>query len=897
MRLIIALLLLLSFSSAFASKEEFIDRYKEVGLENGKIVADFYISPFNDNLHYFFRLKPDLIDDLARAKGIIHKDDSLWNYYTEHEKTVIKARAEKIKRNSDVIFWMLSLVATILGVITAFKLLTYHTAGEDEKNERYDSLKWLKTSLAAAFSTAVFFFPNFYNGHSTIADVALAHFRFVGFYLEQFSLSSLTSSYEKSQFILDDSKYKGSSENAIANYQATALVNNMLVYLESEKEFHRNTLTNKIYDFPEKYLHIEKDSVSFYMTPDVHKYKKQSQLLHKAGYYNLARVKLDEKTADKIYPIVIVPVQTESEIASGWKTYENQLKRKFSDKYEDSATYIRLASYYYHHNSYLNALANKLQALAPTQALKAAEYLESYACEDEKERRYEARKALENNLLNHNYCLVKNGSSVVLAAESGNLEKAVSITEEIADELKQLLITTNQSLYESVKFQGNQKLLIEATQKGISYFFRNEAQIKQAGIMNNQLARYLNNSVKANIVGNGFFIDDENLETRVNSGTPLSLDTAYQEYISHFSILPDTYADFEISKRFENYSSLKSSTDEQKDTSTIYNTIMSFRNNYEESYNVGSNKEFSEMEEPSLAAIKIGVSLIDFAFDVTTLRIGLSYIGTKDSAKASKASAKNHATTESISIKNVMSFSLKKILDLAQTIISPLSYIAVAAFAVGFWNAHIVPNVLPVTHFVAEQAIILNHTVLLLFPALIGLRFFNKNDADNWRYITVAITGYVFSLIFLKFFIDIAFIATSVMGSFFVKLFLFESYELFAINTESSSIASLVLNGVFFLIIGILIPWIIYTTILKICFSSVLAIIKKLHINDDFLNFAIKALQFIDLMITILCPLVWIFNRVRSPREPKAVRPEPKNNAKGESKQKTSETKEEPTTN
>ena len=100
------------------------------------------------------------------------------------------------------------------------------------------------------------------------------------------------------------------------------------------------------------------------MSPSVHNYKKNTQLLYKAGSYDLTRVKLDQNTADKIYPIQIIPASSESEIASGWKVYEAELKKRFSDKYEDSATYIRLASFYYHYNSYVNVLEKKLVALA-----------------------------------------------------------------------------------------------------------------------------------------------------------------------------------------------------------------------------------------------------------------------------------------------------------------------------------------------------------------------------------------------------------------------------------------------------------------------------------------------------------------------------------------------------
>lgn len=888
MRIIITLFLLLTFSSAYAYEEEAVQRYKDVGLENGKIVADFYISPMNDTLHFFFRLKPELIDELARANGIIDKNDTLWNFYSLHEQKIYKERALIIERLSFAIFSLISLIALQLSIISALSLLLYHMAGENERNEQYDkskALKWFTGSMTAV----LLLFPNVYKGIDNLAVFILADSRFIGLGFEQLTLSSITSGQQRQNFILDTSEYKGASENSFANYLATNLVNNMSVYLQSEKNFHRNTHTNKLYEHPEKFIHTENEFILFYMSPNVHNYKKNTQLLYKAGSYDLTRVKLDQNTADKIYPIQIIPTTSESEIASGWKVYEAELKKKFSDKYEDSATYIRLASFYYHYNSYVNVLEKKLVALAPTKALKAAEFLEAYACENDKERRFDARKAVETGNFERNYCLYKNGNSIAVTAESGNLNKAITLTNEIADEIKQLLLTTNKSLYESVKFSGVEKLLIEATQRGSNYYFRNAARIKQAGMIDNQLARYLNNGVTAKIVGKGFFIDDSNLESRVNSTTPLNLDIAYQEYISNFSILPSKYADSKISKRFENYASLKSSTDEQTDSSSIYSTVMSIINTYEDNYNLNNITDFTEMEEPNLAAQKFGLNLQDIGVDIISVKLLLGFVSSGESAKASKAKAKNFKGMGDISFKDILSFGQEKIISIAQKIVSALDFIAITAIGVGIFYAYIVPYIHPILHFVSEQAILLNHTVLLLFPSLILLRLFNKNDADNWRYIKLAITSTFFSLIFMKLFIDSVFYLVSETSGYALKLALFNLYDAISINTDSSNPIDVVKSCIFFLTVAAFIQWMVYTTLFKLYFTAMLTVLRKLHINDDFLNIVLKALGFIDMLLSILCPLIWILSGVRKAYKKSSVVKDKNNKEKGEAKQKTPE--------
>ncbi|HIE2280359.1 TPA: hypothetical protein ACXK4S_000685 [Pseudomonas aeruginosa] len=870
MRLIIALLLLLSFSSAFASKEEFIDRYKDVGLENGEIIADYYVHPFNETLHFWFRLLPGPVDDLARANGIIEKDDSLWNYYTEHEQKIFKERAEEIQRVLFVIWMFFSYIAFSLSCITACHLLEYHLAGEAEGNEEYDKLLFVKTLFFAMLGLCLML-PNTYNGNANLITAIGLQARFIGFGGEQFVHSGHMATHQRDQFILDTTNYEGKSENAIANYIALGILNNSLVYLQSEKEFHRNTHTNKIYEHPEKFVHVENETIQFYMTPDTHDYLRNSMLLYSGGSIALGRIKLDEKTAEKIYPVQIIPTSSESEIASGWKVYEAELKKKFADKYEDSATYIKIASLYFHYNSYLNALENKIVELTPTKGLKAAEYVEALACETETDRRFDARKALENNLFERNYCLMKNGNSIVLTPESGNSERAVQIITEISSEINSLLLTANKSLYESTKMTFSEKVLIEALQKGTGFFFRNEARIKQNSLINNQLARYLNNSVTVNNVGEGFFIDDSNLESRVNNGNPLNLNLAYEEVTSQFTIIPNDFSDFNISKRAENYTSSKSSADEQSDTSTLFSAVMSIRKRYEENYNLnnaGDTERLHDMLDQNIAAQNFGTSLIATGVDIIKLKIGLGIIGGKSAIKGSQASAKNQKGMSLVDVKNIITGGFKKLIAFAQNIFSALDGLAFWMIFVGLFFTVVIPNIVPITHFMAEQGVLLNQTVLILFPALIALRLFNKNDKDNWQYIYAAFRGFFLSLLFLKLMVDICFILISVVSNYVAVEFLQDVYSMIVINTDSSNPADIALSAITFLFFACMFQWIILTLTLKMFFSMMISFIQALQIHDDFLDFALRALKFIDVVLSILCPLIWIFNLVNK-KKPK----------------------------
>lgn len=854
MRLIIALLLLLSFSSAFAGQvefeKEFVDRYKDKGIQNGKIIGlNHELHPFNSALHRIFEFNPALVDDIARAKGIIEKDDSLYNAHNLEKRRVIENRAKPLNNIKRIILYTVSTLAIFLG-IASLCIYGYRRATH---SDNVPSIKIFATAVVLAILLNN---PYSYKGNGSITEALFIHAYLFTYQTIQANYTNVISYIQNGEVQTEFSEYKGASEHIAAYVTNSNLYNYSMKYLQSDKFFHRNFDPTDVYASPERYVHVNDKSIEFYMEPQTHNFKVRNLALHKGGSINLHYAEIPDVLSDKIKPLTIVAGNNLNDLGL-WKNYETKLKENTSIKEQD----IKALSYIFHNNTLLNHFKNEIPRLFIKQ-LKTAEFTESYKCESLSERRFDARKSLEKGYYEHNYCLVKDNGSIKLAASSGNKDNAIANFKEINDEIQLIRLEANKSMWHSFQFSKQNERLIEAAQRGHIFFLNNYAEIIRSKTPDAQFYKLINSNMSFTAFGTDFFIDDESMPVRKNDNNIINFADVFQEIVSSIPISQRDLINVDMAELQKTVITNNSNVaDPKNNLSTIWEIISNIVLDIDKTYFYdGACKSDCLIRDIDTlsSAQKLGYSFISLANDIIMTNIALNFLSSKDTVKNAKASAKNDKgmLKKAYQIGKKISNLGSNLINGLANIFAPLSLLAVALYIVGFILTIIVPHILPSIALIADALIYYLTICIITFSPLLMLRMFILNDENNWKYFFLAVKAAFATIFLFPIIISTALILSTPVTNTVIEIGIATSYDLFRMTMETANIGEMIAYGFLLICWVVLLPYASIMLVMKMLVNLSLSLMRLLGLHTELFDKVYNWLNWLDNALSIVFPLL-----------------------------------------
>lgn len=857
-KLLISLTLLLSFSSAFALEPEFEERYKDHGIENGKVQGfNFTFSPENRTLHNLYKLNPDLTNDKVIAKGIVDKNDSLDNAYSDEARRVVYNEAEKIKKISNFSHYLMIFVCVV------FFCFGFKACLIEQMQQKPFRSSW----IAGMMFATVMIFPNLYGGHTTIFQSLIYDIKFASMYVVNFFNSSALSELQNGNVQTVKTDYKEAAERVVSEHYVSAVVNNALSCIQSDKYHNRIFNTDTLYTCDERYVHLNDSSITHYLPVGIYDTKFDGIALHESGLLTLHYTTLDKSVADKIKPTVIEPVNSIGEL-SKWNSYADEMKKN-----KVSAEIMKAAAFYFFNNSELNIFKQRYTKDFISQ-LETAQFIEARACEFEQERKYDSRKALESGKMDRNYCLIKNGNQITVTADSGNVEKADALTEALVNEIYEFRLEVNRQFWSALQYNDVNERLFKVLHKGFDEYVMNSTALKNDKISDNHYMYMLNNNISYTYAGRDSFIDDSKLTTRKNSQDVLLLNDAYAEIIGSLSTQPENMSDVDFSAMSTDYIANKSLTDKNASSiTTIAGIFSSIKTEYYRSFKYDPNCTLSKClttsEDPKIAYQKLGQAMINIAVQLKSASLAVQFLATKEVHKTAKANVKNNkgmikkAVEFTKAAKNgvqSMANALVNMFSITDVMIAPL-------LIVGGFLAYIVPSLEPMMYMFLDNLINISFVVSYLFSWLLLARFFNYNDENNWRYIAISFFSIFGTVFFLPILNALIFIISTEVSGYFITAANLLTLKAFTINAEGSGIFVGILHVIAFMFYIVTSGWSITTLILKTLFGLALQFLERNRLHSDFFNMAEELLHRIDTALAIVCPAMWIYMLVRRPSE------------------------------
>lgn len=857
-KLLISLTFLLSFSSAFALEPEFEERYKDHGIENGKVQGfNFTFSPENRTLHNLYKLNPELTDDKAKAKGIIDKNDSMDNAYSDEARRVVKNEADKIKKVSNSSHYLLTVVSLIFFYFGCKACVIEQMEQKPFRNS------WIFSMCFAS----IMMYPNLYGGHTTIFQSLIYDVKIASMYVVNFLNSSALSELQNGNVQTVKTDYKEAAERVVSEHYVSAVVNNALSCIQSDKYHNRIFNTDTLYTCDERYVHLNDSSITHYQPTEIYDTKFDGIALHESGLLTLHYTTLDKSVADKIKPTVIEPVHSISEL-SKWNYYADEMKKN-----KVSAELVKAAAFYFFNNSELNIFKQRYTKDFISQ-LETAQFIEARACEFEQERKYDSRKALESGKMDRNYCLIKNGNQITVTADSGNVEKADALTEALVNEIYEFRLEVNRQFWSALQYNDVNERLFKVLHKGFDEYVMNSTALKNDKISDNHYMYMLNNNISYTYAGRDSFIDDSKLTTRKNSQDVLLFNDAYAEIIGSLSTQPENMSDVDFSAMSTDYIANKSLTDKNASSiSTIAGIFSSIKTEYYRSFKYDPNctlaKCLTTSEDPKIAYQKLGQAMINIAVQLKSASLAVQFLATKEVHKTAKANVKNNkgmikkAVEFTKAAKNgvqSMANALVNMFSITDVMIAPL-------LVVGGFLAYVVPSLEPMMYMFLDNLINISFVVSYLFSWLLLARFFNYNDENNWRYIAISFFSIFGTIFFLPILNALIFIISTEVSGYFITAANLLTLKAFTINAEGSGIFVGMLHVIAFMFYIVTSGWSITTLILKTLFGLALGFLERNRLHGDFFNMAEELLHRIDTALAIVCPAMWIYMLVRRPSD------------------------------
>jgi predicted membrane protein len=100
--------------------------------------------------------------------------------------------------------------------------------------------------------------------------------------------------------------------------------------------------------------------------------------------------------------------------------------------------------------------------------------------------------------------------------------------------------------------------------------------------------------------------------------------------------------------------------------------------------------------------------------------------------------------------------------------------------------------------------------------------------------------------------------------------------ETFIVNAQKGDMFSIIMNAGALFLFMIMMPYTILTFLLKIFTSATIMMLRNLGLKSDFMAPLFKAFVFIDMVLSIICPFIWIISAVNLGKEKKPQKPEKK---------------------
>ncbi|MGU5110956.1 hypothetical protein RF542_05370 [Pseudomonas aeruginosa] len=857
-KLLISLTLLFSFSSAFALEPEFEERYKDHGIENGKVQGfNFTFSPENRTLHNLYKLNPQLTNDKVVAKGIVDKNDSLDNAYSDEARRVVYNEAGKINKISNSSHYLLIIICLIFFII-ACKACTI-----EKMQQKQFRNSWIFSMCFAS----IMMYPNLYGGHTTIFQSLIYDVKFASMYVVNSFNSSALSELQNGNVQTVKTDYKEAAERTVSEHYVSAVVNNALSCIQSDKYHNRIFNTDTLYTCDERYVHLNDSSITHYQPVEIYDTKFDGIALHESGLLTLHYTTLDKSVADKIKPTVIEPVNSISEL-SKWNSYADEMKEN-----KVSAELVKAAAFYFFNNSELNIFKQRYTKDFITQ-LETAQFIEARACEYEQERKYDSRKALESGKIDRNYCLIKNGNQITVTADSGNVEKADALTEALVNEIYEFRLEINRQFWSALQYKDVNERLFKVLHKGFDEYVMNSTALKNDKISDNHYMYMLNNNISYTYSGRDSFIDDSKLTTRKNSQDVLLFNEAYAEVIGSLSTQPENMSDVDFSAMSTDYIANKSLTDKNASSiTTIGGIFSSIKTEVYRSFNYEPNCNLAKClwtaTDPKIGFVNLGRGLINTAAKMKSASVLVQFLATKEVHKTAKANVKNNKgmISKAVQFTKAAKNGVQSMANALVNMFSITDLLIIPLFLVGGFLAYVVPSLEPMMYMFLDNLINISFVVSYLFSWLLLARFFNYNDENNWRYIAISFFSIFGTIFFLPILNALIFLISTEVSGFFTNAANILVLKALMVNSEGSGIFVTLLSIIALFFYLVMSGWSITTLILKTLFGLALSFLERNKLHGDFFNMAEELLHRIDTALAIVCPAMWIYMLVRRPSD------------------------------